>query len=173
MKGKDTNVKTYLRQQLLSAIILSLLFGLGWGFGLPATSAIDNTAVRATLQTLFILLTAFQGLFIFIVHCMYGRKSVDVRREWKKWYYLFTCRRKLAIEYSRGTLTRSTGGGEKKYSKPEIHLLPEHTHSKLSIGLEDPFTSPGHRQFMNPVFEMDDEEEAYTAQDKAVEAAGY
>ncbi len=45
--------------------------------------------------------------------------------------------------------------------------------SKLSIGSEDPFASPGHRQFMNPLFEMDDEEEAYTAQDKAVETAGY
>ncbi len=44
--------------------------------------------------------------------------------------------------------------------------------SKLSIGSEDPFASHGHRQFMNPLFAMDDEEEAYTAEDKAVEA-GY
>ncbi len=38
-----------------------------------------------------------------------------MRREWKKWFYLITCRKQRAIEYSRGTLTRSTGGGERKH----------------------------------------------------------
>ena len=64
------------------AIILSVMFGLGWGIGLPATQALYTTAVRDTFSVLFILLTAFQGMFIFILHCV---RSADVVNQWKKW----------------------------------------------------------------------------------------
>ena len=108
MKGDTatTTTKAQLKQQFISAITLSLLFGLGWGFGLPATGGIDNVAVRTTFQALFIVLTAFQGLFIFILNCLMGRKSEDARKEWKKWIYFVTCR--LTKDYSQSTLSRST-----------------------------------------------------------------
>ena len=81
-----------LRQQLRNAIALSLLFGLGWGFGLPATDEIDNVAVRTSFQILFIVLTAFQGLYVFILQCLTGRNAAEAWKEWKRWYYRITCR---------------------------------------------------------------------------------
>ena len=115
MKGATSTKDTVaqLKQQFFSALTLSLLFGLGWGFGLPATQGINNEGVRVTFQTLFILLTAFQGLFIFVIHCLMGRKSLEVRKEWRKWYYYATCRKELAERVSKGTLTRSSAGGPK------------------------------------------------------------
>ena len=71
-----------LKQQLMIAIILSVMFGLGWGIGLPATQMLYTTVVRDTFSILFILLTAFQGLFIFILHCV---RSTEVVNQWKKW----------------------------------------------------------------------------------------
>ena len=94
MKAGNVDKKLQLKQHFVSAITLSLLFGLGWGFGLPATSGIENIAIRTSFQILFILLTAFQGLFIFIMHCLVGRKSIEARREWKRWLLLVTCREK-------------------------------------------------------------------------------
>ena len=64
------------------AITLSILFGLGWGIGLPATQALHTAAIRDTFSVLFILLTAFQGLLIFIMRCA---RSSEVVKQWKKW----------------------------------------------------------------------------------------
>ena len=72
------------KQQLMVAITLSIMFGLGWGIGLPATQALYTTAVRDTFSVLFILLTAFQGLFIFIMRCA---RSNEVAKQWKKWFW--------------------------------------------------------------------------------------
>ena len=64
------------------AITLSILFGLSWGIGLPATQALHTTAIRDTFSVLFILLTAFQGLLIFLLRCA---RSTEVVDQWKKW----------------------------------------------------------------------------------------
>ena len=55
------------KQQLLIAITLSLLFGLGWGIGLPATQSLYADLVRNTFSILFIFLSTFQGAFVFIM----------------------------------------------------------------------------------------------------------
>ena len=69
------------KQQLMIAITLSIVFGLGWGIGLPATQALHTTAVRNTFSILFVLLTAFQGLLIFIMRCT---RSTEVVKQWKE-----------------------------------------------------------------------------------------
>ena len=70
------------KQHLMIAITLSIMFGLGWGIGLPATQALYTTAVRDTFSILFILLTAFQGLFIFIMRCA---RTTEIIKQWKRW----------------------------------------------------------------------------------------
>lgn len=75
-------------QQLMIALTLSILFGLGWGIGLPASGAIFETpVVRNIFAASFIILTGFQGLFIFIMHCL---RSAEVRKEWKSWVFKLT-----------------------------------------------------------------------------------
>ena len=86
----DTKSKSNYKKHLTIAITLSILFGLGWGFGIPATQGISIIAVRTIFQALFIVLTSFQGLFIFIMQCL---RSPIARETWWDWYYTVTCRR--------------------------------------------------------------------------------
>ena len=75
--------KMSIKQQLVIAITLSILFGLGWGIGLPATQELHQTpAVRDTFAAFFIILTAFQGLFVFVMHCL---RSKEARKLWSQW----------------------------------------------------------------------------------------
>ena len=88
-KLKDVNMKkernsksSFFRQQLVIAVTLSILFGLGWGLGLFVTEDIyTNKTVRDLVASLFVIFTGFHGLFIFITHCL---RSKDARNVWKK-----------------------------------------------------------------------------------------
>ena len=84
-KATDANSSSsFLRQQLVIVFTLSVLFGLGWGIGLLATQdAHNNKHVRDLFSALFVLITAFHGLFIFIMN---GVRSKDVRTVWKQWF---------------------------------------------------------------------------------------
>ena len=58
---KDTkSKKDNIHQQLIIAVTLSVLFGLGWGIGLLATQDIHtNKTVRDLFAALFVIITAF------------------------------------------------------------------------------------------------------------------
>lgn len=68
-----------LKQNITIAIGLSVLFGLGWGFGLTATS---STAKEVTFafQVIFSIFVGAQGILIFILH---GLRSRETRKVWK------------------------------------------------------------------------------------------
>ena len=84
VKKKQENI-SFIRQQLIIVATLSVLFGLGWGIGLFATQDIhNNKIVRDLFAALFVIVTAFHGLFIFIMHCL---RSKDVQSVWKHWFY--------------------------------------------------------------------------------------
>ena len=78
---KKTRPNTFLKQQLIIVITLSTLFGLGWGLGLLVTESIyNNKTVRDVIAALFVICTAFHGLFIFLMYCL---RSKDARSVWK------------------------------------------------------------------------------------------
>ena len=98
---KDNNV-SFFYQQLSIAITLSVLFGLGWGIGLFATQDIHtNKTVRDMFAALFVIITAFHGLFIFIMQCL---RSMDVRNSWKRCFFGVTG--KHISEFTSSTLSR-------------------------------------------------------------------
>lgn len=81
---KDKNPKSLIKQQFVIAITLSVLFGLGWGIGLLATEDIyGNKTARDLFASLFVVATAFHGLFIFVMHCL---RSKDAQKVWKNWF---------------------------------------------------------------------------------------
>ena len=85
---KRNEVCTFFHQQLVRAIVLSVLFGLGWGIGLFATQDIHtNKTVQDVLAALFVVFTAFHGLFIFIMQCL---RSKEVRTTWKRLCFVVT-----------------------------------------------------------------------------------
>ena len=85
IKTKNNNNITFVRQQLIITVTLSILLGLGWGIGLLATQDIHtNKTVRDLFAALFVIITGFHGLFIFITHCL---RSEQVRITWKRWFY--------------------------------------------------------------------------------------
>ncbi len=71
-----------IRKRFTIAITLSVLFGIGWIIGLAATQRIPNLILASILQFLFIIFTAFHGLFLFI---MYSLRLEEARDEWKLW----------------------------------------------------------------------------------------
>ena len=83
-KKKEENI-SFVRQQLIIVTVLSIFFGLGWGIGLIASQYIyDNEWVRDIVAALFVIITGFHGLFLFIMHCL---RSRDVRNVWKQVFY--------------------------------------------------------------------------------------
>ena len=99
---KEKGKKSFFYQQLVIVTTLSVLFGLGWGIGLLATQDIHtNKTVQDLFAALFVIMTAFHGLFIFIMHCL---RSKEVRITWKQW--VFNVTGKDISQFSTSTLPR-------------------------------------------------------------------
>ena len=116
-----------IRQKVIIALTLSLVFGLGWGLGLLATSTrvigitigfqvitIGFQVITIGFQVIFTLFVGAQGLLMLIFH---GFRSEEAREVWKQWLNFVTCMHKKA--YSSGastsdTMKRSTFPGTRK-----------------------------------------------------------
>ena len=121
-----------IRRDIIIAIGLATLFGLGWGLGLLATSS-DIKELTFTFQIIFSLFVGSQGLLLLILH---GFRSSDARKEWKFWLSkvisnsakFYSAARSTAgvglsttSTYDMSTLTR--GGTLPKKSHPtELHV---------------------------------------------------
>ena len=66
-------------ESLVMALILAVTFGLGWGFGLLATTY-PHEGVTITFQIIFAILVSSQGILLFSLHVM---RNVDARNIWK------------------------------------------------------------------------------------------
>ena len=124
VKSKDDkSKKSFVRQQLIIVTTLSILFGLGWGIGLLATQDIHtNKTVRDLFAALFVIITAFHGLLIFIMHCL---RSKEVRHSWKRCCFgitgkdisefssLFTLKHQRKVQTSSKFTTKSPASPEK------------------------------------------------------------
>ena len=56
-----------MRDRLVIALSLAVVFGLGWGFGLLATTY-PSEGATITFQVIFSLLVASQGILLFVLH---------------------------------------------------------------------------------------------------------
>ena len=77
---KGINVDS-IKKNIVIALTLATIFGLGWGIGLVATSGIPIRKLTFTFEILFSLLVGFQGALIFLLH---GIRNKDVRNLWKQ-----------------------------------------------------------------------------------------
>ena len=81
-EGEKRNFKNY-KENFVIVLSLSVVFGLGWGFGLLVTS-IPELGVTITLQVPFSIFVGAQGALLFILH---GIRSGDARDLWKQCCY--------------------------------------------------------------------------------------
>lgn len=105
LRRKDNNEISSWQKGLrkaLVAIVLVLMFGIGWIFGVLGSG--DEEAVSIFFQFLFIFIVGFQGFLIFLI---YPCRSKDARAEWKKWVYYVTCRSQLYKEQIKSSAQRS------------------------------------------------------------------
>ncbi len=72
------------KKNLIIAMCLSVVLGLGWGLGLASTS-FGLVELSFPFQVIFSIFVGSQGVLIFI---FYGLRSTDFRQTWIK---LFSC----------------------------------------------------------------------------------
>ncbi|XP_077439699.1 adhesion G protein-coupled receptor L2 isoform X7 [Vanacampus margaritifer] len=98
------NIKSW----VMGAFALLCLLGLTWSFGLFFIN--EASIVMAYLFTIF---NAFQGMFIFIFHCLLQKK---VRKEYSKCFRHTYCCGRLPTESSHGSAKTSTTRTSARYS---------------------------------------------------------
>ena len=117
-KGTVENVK----KNLLIAVGLSLLFGLGWGFGLTATSSGTKEATFA-FQLLFSIFVGLQGVLILFLH---GIRSSEFRQVWAS---VFGLKKKQKI-FSSSFNPRKKQAGSEASTTCNLSALPSNVDSK-------------------------------------------
>ncbi|XP_037830105.1 adhesion G protein-coupled receptor L2 isoform X26 [Kryptolebias marmoratus] len=107
LPGYEDN-KHFIKSWVMGAFALLCLLGLTWSFGLFFIS--EASIVMAYLFTIF---NTFQGMFIFIFHCLLQKK---VRKEYSKCFRHTYCCRGLPTENSHGSTKTSTTRTSARYS---------------------------------------------------------
>ena len=109
--SKVTNTNLSFRKLAWTAAVLSVVFGLGWGFGLAQTSVPECSGAAANvtlfvLQVLFGLLVGSQGVLMFL---FYGVGNKKVREVWKRWFlkgqHIKSCCFKQSATWTPGSST--------------------------------------------------------------------
>ena len=70
------------KKQVVIAVGLATLFGLGWGFGLAA-SGTTVKELTFIFQLLFSFFVGMQGVILFVLH---GVRKQEARDQWKEWF---------------------------------------------------------------------------------------
>ena len=81
LKSNDSNIKLF-KRNLIIALSLAVVFGLGWGFGLLTTSS-SIEGLTFTFQVIFSIFVGSQGVLLFLLH---GVRNSDVRTLWIGWW---------------------------------------------------------------------------------------
>ncbi|XP_019735893.1 adhesion G protein-coupled receptor L2 isoform X34 [Hippocampus comes] len=100
--------KQFIKSWVMGAFALLCLLGLTWSFGLFFIN--EASIVMAYLFTIF---NAFQGMFIFVFHCLLQKK---VRKEYSKCFRHTYCCGRLPTESSHGSAKTSTTRTSARYS---------------------------------------------------------
>ena len=102
--SKDTSKLESIKKHFTIAITLAVVFGLGWAFGLAATS-LPIKELTFTFQLLFSVFVGLQGFLIFLLH---GIRNKDARNAWKRWFGIMGG--KYLFSLNTSSTKASTGG---------------------------------------------------------------
>ena len=139
IKTKDNNNIKFVRQQLTITVTLSIFLGLGWGIGLLATQDIHtNKTVRDLFAALFVIITAFHGLFTFIMHCL---RSKEIRNTWNDvTSTAFFTKNKKRVSGIRGSLRSTIRQREENATETALESMKTESKIEVFISAETTFT---------------------------------
>ena len=128
--NKDT--VNIIKKNLIIAVGLSLLFGLGWGFGLTATSS-DVKEVTFAFQVIFSVFVGSQGVLIFFFH---GVRSPEFRQVWVSVFGLRKQRKTFSpsSNYPKKQPSRGSSATYKTSTLNATGTLPSDFTSKSQFG---------------------------------------
>ena len=164
----EKSTLAFICKNAIIALTLSVLFGLGWGFGLAA-SGTPSEETTFTLQLLFTIFVGCQGILIFVLH---GVRKAEVQDEWKKWFYTVTCQQShvgVVESFSTPPVSQHARSQVASFSSSAYDLspLPTETSSEVYFepstdtenGIRKASESPPHqRKMMNAKKEVADSE---------------
>ena len=99
-----------LKENVMIALGLSLLFGIGWAVGLLASSDAPD-AVRLPAEWIFTIVNAFLGVYLSVLYVI---RSPDARKLWKKW---LCCQHKKSIDLPSSSTRRTWYSTLKSWKK--------------------------------------------------------
>ena len=152
MSTKDADsAHSYNRKKLKTyftlIVALSFFFGLGWGFGLAATSS-DIQELTFVFQLLFSIFVGSQGILVFILHCV---RPQHMRKKWKSWYKKITkhcglsslncCRQSLTEMHPKSPAESSHSNG---FSAHYNNCHERMKHHYVSTTIPPPITLENH-----------------------------
>lgn len=108
------------KQNLVIALSLSVMFGLGWGAGLLATSS-PFEGVTLTLQIIFSIFVGAQGILLLILH---GMRNSNVLKAWKRCFSSVCCSKKTMESLKSETpgMNSSSLRARNSHFKEQIYL---------------------------------------------------
>ena len=118
-----------IKQNLIIATGLSVLFGLGWGIGLTATSS-DVKEVTFVFQVLFSIFVGSQGVVIFLFQ---GIRSPQFR---KVWLSVFILRSKQSVSSKHPKKQSGLNTSYKLATLTATGTLPNDTSSKYEYNTQ-------------------------------------
>ena len=126
------------KRNLMIAVGLSLVFGLGWGIGLTATTS-DTKEVTFTFQVIFSVFVGAQGVLIFIFH---GIRSPDFRHAWRS---IFCIMQEKKYSASALQYFRETKKCKASYNMASTNpnTLPKHSDQQLPADNTERYTETG------------------------------
>ena len=95
--GDNTDTRKLFKRNFIIAVGLAIVFGLGWGLGLTATSS-SVEGLTLAFQIIFTIFVALQGVLIFAFH---GIRNKDAKQLWKDWFSTILTKSSRAYSVSR------------------------------------------------------------------------
>ena len=123
------NKKTAIRL-LISIAGVMFLFGLTWLFGALTVTGLRDSRASTAFQTLFVLLNAFQGFFIFLFFCVFSK---DARESWLELFFRARDRYKSKSLYISQTKRSGFGGSSTQKKRSTASISFAHPNRTLVI----------------------------------------
>ena len=127
----NENTKVH-RDNLIIALSLAAVFGLGWGFGLLTTSSSIH-GLTTTFQVIFSIFVGAQGVLLFLLH---GVRNSDARGVWKGWLTSFGTTTRLSY-VSSNKITAKTPESINISQTSGTATLPRTLPRKVDTAKED------------------------------------